>query len=259
MALTKYSFFSPSVFAFTTQCFGGMSKGQYNCFNLGRYSGDDIDTVESNFEILADKIGIEKNKIIAPYQTHEDKIADIDRGFLSLSGLEQNKKLYGVDALITDQKNICIGVTTADCVPILLYDPIHQVCAAIHAGWKSTVKHIATKTIAKMRESFASDAKDLQVIIGPSISQRAFEVGEEVLQQFVDAEFVTDEFTIQKTSTTKPYIDLQQANLQLLLKVGIAKNNVSIDKTCTFSSDIYFSARRQGFASGRMLTGICLK
>lgn len=259
MALTKYSFFSPSVLAFTTQCSGGISKGQYNSFNLGRYSGDDIDTVESNFDILANEIEIQKSNIITAYQTHQDKIVCVDRDFVLLSQVEQDKQLNGVDALITDQKDICVGVTTADCVPILLYDPIHQACAAIHAGWKSTVKCIISSTITEMKMSFGTDAKDLQVVIGPSISQPVFEVGEEVLQQFIDARFATDEFAIRNPTTAKPHIDLQEANLQLLLKAGVAKNNVYIDKTCTFSSDIYFSARRQGFASGRMLTGIYLK
>ena len=249
---------SQPVYAFTTQCQGGISSGQYTSFNLGRYSGDSLKHVECNFEILAKIIQLSKNKVITPHQTHEDKIVNIDHHFLSQSLSVQNEILEGVDALITDQKEICIGITTADCVPILLYDPIHHASAAIHAGWKSTVKNIVSKTIDVMQKSYNTCTKDLLVVIGPCISSNAFEVGFEVLEQFETRQFQTKEFTY-NSETGKFHIDLRLANLQLLQQAGVDITNVHVDQTCTYSSLLYFSARRQGFASGRMLTGICLQ
>ena len=247
------------ILAFTTQCEGGVSTGQFTSFNLGRYSGDSGKNVEANFGVLANLISVAKDRIVTPYQTHEDKIVNVSADFLSLSSSFQNDQLQGVDALITDQKQICIGVTTADCVPLLIYDPTNHVAGAVHSGWKSTMKHIVSKTITEMTNVFGSKPKDLQVMIGPCISSQAFEVGEEVLAQFEGNDFRTQEFTKFDTVTGKPHIDLRLANMQLLLRSGVDLSNIYVEPTCTFSSSLYFSARRQGFASGRMLTGICLR
>jgi hypothetical protein len=97
--------------------------------------------------------------------------------------------LEGMDALITDVTGVCIGVSTADCIPVLLYDEVHHAAAAIHAGWRGTVKRIAAKAVESMRDSFGTHPEELKAVIGPGISLDAFEVGDEVYDQFQEEGF----------------------------------------------------------------------
>ncbi len=98
--------------------------------------------------------------------------------------IQVNTELEGVDALVTDIPGYCLCVSTADCVPVLLYDTRKKVVAAIHAGWRGTVARIVEKTVSVMDNQYGSQGKDLIACIGPSISLEAFEVGDEVYDAF---------------------------------------------------------------------------
>ncbi|WP_029903640.1 peptidoglycan editing factor PgeF [Prevotella sp. 10(H)] len=249
-----------NLFHFSTTIKGGVSTGDYTSLNLGMYSGDDIDNVAENKERLAQAIGVSEEDIYIPYQTHEDKILTIDDSFLSKPDLEKVKLMNGIDALITDRKNICIGVTTADCVPVLIFDPEKNILAAVHAGWKGTVAKIAAKTVAKMKEQFDCDPTKLLAGIAPCISQERFEVGEEVVDAFQQAGFIMEDIGYRKPETGKMHIDLQRANELTLSEAGIPADNIEIADLCTYSNPaLFFSARRQSVHSGRMITGGVLR
>lgn len=245
--------------SFTTTVKGGVSSGSYASFNLSEYSNDSVASVAENRAILAQGLGISANSLFVPYQTHEDKIQMIDSAFLSLSISDKKKRLNGYDALITNQKNICIGITTADCVPILIYDPKKHVLAAVHAGWKSTVKYIGAKTTIKMKEEFGSKAEDLLVTIGPSISPQMFEVGDEVGDAFIREGFDLNSISFRNQQTGKLHIDLWKANMQPLLDLGVRNEHIEVARICTLQNENFFSGRRQTINSGRMLTGGVLK
>lgn len=249
-----------SLFHFTSTISGGVSEGNFASFNLGMYSGDNIDHVAENRERLAVMLNIDEADILVPYQTHEDKVLVIDRDFRSKSDLEKIQLLNGVDALITDQRGICIAVTTADCVPVLVYDAEKKILAAIHAGWKGTVARFAEKTVEKMIENFGCNPSDLYAGISPCISQVHFEVGEEVVDAFCKADFPFAEIAYRNQHTGKAHIDLQLANKLTLIEAGIPTNNIEESNLCTFANaDKFFSARRQTIYSGRMLTGGILR
>lgn len=241
---------------FTSTIAGGVSEGNYATFNLGMYSEDDIDCIAENRERLARILNIPEEDIIVPHQTHDDKVLIIDEAFLRKTDLEKVRMLNGMDALITNQKNICIGITTADCVPVLVYDSDKEILAAVHAGWKGTVAKIAGKTVMKMIEAFGCNPDNLYIGIGPCISQKHFEVGDEVVDAFEKADFPMDEISYRNKETGKAHIDLQQANKLILIETGIPEENIEEANLCTFSHpDKFFSARRQTIHSGRMLTG----
>ena len=179
--------------------------------------------------------------------------------------------LEGVDALLTNVEGVCIGVSTADCIPVLLYDEEHRATAAIHAGWRGTQARIVSKAIADMGVAYKTDAKKLKAVIGPGISQKNFEVGDEVYAAFEAAGF--DMTTLAKqeikrnADATDPsklfekkwHIDLILANRQLLEFAGVAPENINESNICTYDNvDNYFSARRLGTESGRIYTGIIL-
>ena len=105
---------------FVTTRQGGVSKGAYASFNPGEYSGDNPEAVRANRKLLSDAIGIPTERIFAPFQVHGAEIRSIEPSFLSLPLEEQQLYMHGVDALVTDVPEVCIAVSTADCVPVLL-------------------------------------------------------------------------------------------------------------------------------------------
>ncbi len=241
---------------FTTTTNGGVSEGNYATFNLGLYSGDSLDNVMENRLRLATAIGLPLESLFFPYQTHEDKIYVIDKEFLGYSRERQDEFLSGIDALITNIPSVCIGVTTADCVPILLFDPKCKVFAAIHAGWRGTVANIVGKTIDKMKSCFGTAPGDIVSYIGPAISKAVFEVGDEVVLAFEDAGFDVSSIGDVNNETKKMHIDLLLSNRILLMKSGVCIDNIDVSSICTYKSGLsMFSARRQSLNSGRMVTG----
>lgn len=244
---------------FVTTRSGGVSKGEYASMNTGAYCGDASDAVTRNREILCHCLSISPDRLFVPYQSHEDKILFVGKSFLSLSTGEQKNEMHAVDAMITDQPSVCIAVTTADCVPVLLYAPDRKVVAAVHAGWRGTVLQIVYKTVQAMIRSFGCDPSCMKAVIGPSICYHHFEVGEEVADSFRNAGIFSSGVIDYPTGNGKPHINLSEANKRQLLQNGLCEANVEQCALCTYeSNELLFSARRQGAYSGRMLSGILL-
>lgn len=249
-----------SVSHFSTTVRGGVSEDTYRSFNLGFYSGDNPECVYENRSRLASLIDVPLQDLYIPYQTHGDKICILNDDFIALPDNDKYLSLNGVDALITDRKNICIGVTTADCVPVLIYDPAKHVLAAVHAGWKGTLAGIVQKTVVKMVETLGCLPQNMYAGIAPCISQKCFEVGEEVADAFREAGFSMETITYRNPDSGKEHLDLRLANKILLHEAGIPLPNIETNDRCTYSdSDLFFSARRQTIHSGRMVTGGILR
>ena len=241
----------------------GDGPGNYDGFNITPYCGDSPQHVAMCRASLCAELGIADCQLILPYQTHSDKVAVIDSHFLQLSNEEQHKALQGIDAVVTELPHICIGVSTADCIPVLLHDRKRNVIAAIHAGWRGTVAGIVKKSIEVMRSCYNSHAHDIRAIIAPGISIDAFEVGDEVYEEFRKAGFAMQQIARRYPTTSggeKWHIDLWEANSLLLQQCGIAKENIHIAGVCTYRNHSdFFSARRLGIKSGRIFSGILLK
>jgi YfiH family protein len=236
---------------FMTTRHGGVSTGPYASLNLGEYGGDDPAAVRRNRERLCALLGISPANLCVPRQVHGDKAALIE----SPAGLTG-----GTDALITGEKGVCIAVSTADCASIVLYAPDRDVIAAIHAGWRGTVQHIVTKTIRRMTRELSCDPGRMLAGIGPSIGAQAFEVGEEVYEAFAAAGMDMRAIGQRNPSPGKAFIDLKEANRRQLIDAGLAEAHIEVSGVCTFTShNDFFSARRLGTDSGRMLTGIMIK
>lgn len=243
---------------FITTRKGGVSQGEYASLNLGFNSGDDRPVVEQNREILCNAVSFSPDHLYVPFQVHGNKSVIIDEDFLSQTTAEQTDILYGVDALITCMPGLCIAVSTADCVPVLLYAPDKKVVAAIHAGWRGTVQNITATTVQTLVNHFGCDPSRILAGIGPSICKDCFEVGEEVIEAFQE---ITDDIRAishRHIQTGKPHVDLWQANRLQLLEAGLSDVSIEIAGICTYTSTDFFSARRQGVPSGRMLSGVMI-
>lgn len=201
-----------------------------------------------------------------PRQVHGKEIAVVDEHSCVCPDLPSTNavclEMPVADAVITRMAGQWIGVRTADCVPVLLADPVRRVVAAVHAGWRGTVAHIVRLTVERMIAEMGCRPADLYAAIGPSIGPEAFEVGEEVAAAFCDAD--RQECVLRQVRgpmglqpLAKPHVDLWQSNVMDLLEAGAELEHIDCTPWCTFErNDVFFSARREGIQTGRIVSAI---
>ena len=256
----NYKIFKPyedKMIAFSTEREGyflndthGASKGAYGELNLCHYVNDNPEHVNRNRELFCQYHNIEISNLYIPRQTHTSNVKRIKMGV----------NLEETDGLISNLKGSCIGINTADCLPVLLYDPTHHAAATLHAGWRGLVGRIVTKGITTMKREFNSNPSELLCAVGPAISTKIYEVGDELKPQFAEADFPIKDIFIDRADWTKSHLDLKAAAKFELLSCGVKKENIEISDICTYQhSSKYFSARRLGINSGRIFSGIILK
>ncbi len=219
---------------------------------LARFTGDSPEVYGSFRLELAHAFKLSPEQLIFPRQTHSNQVQLVSQP-------TETADLAETDALITNQPNICLCVQTADCVPILLFDPVQQVIAAVHAGWRGTVSKLVSKTIHEMQRSFDTFPEDIIAGIGPSIHLHVYEVGKDVIRAV--RENFTEHRNLLKPAMAdgKAYFDLWAANKALMVEAGIPEDQVEIMGLCTYSHEsLFYSARRDGVATGRMVSGIML-
>lgn len=268
----NYYNLSDDVKAFSTTRHGGVSEGNYASLNINEYCGDSKANTDANRLLLANELGIDANHIIMPHQTHGVESRIIGEEFATLPDGVKKMLLEGVDAVMTNIPGMCIGVSTADCIPVLLYDEEHHAAAAIHAGWRGTQARIVHKAVQEMRMAYQTDPTKLKAVIGPGISLDNFEVGDEVYAAFEQAAFdmstIAEERIKRNPNAEDPakaferkwHINLPLANIQMLTHNGVDETNIINTGICTFdNADNYFSARRLGIESGRIYTGIIIR
>ena len=268
--LTLYHI-AEGVTAFSSTRHGGYGEGSYGEFNVNLYCGDDPEAIALNRKALCQKLGISQDRLIMPHQVHGTSVTQIGRTFFMLSKEVRRAALEGVDAVMTNLTDVCIGVSTADCIPIIIYDREHHAACAVHAGWRGTVKRITRKAVLAMVMAYHSQPEHLKAVIGPGISLKNFEVGDEVYDEFQQEAFPMEQIA-KRFDALSPangssglreqrwHIDLWEANRLQLHATGIMPENIQLAGICTYDNcDDYFSARRLGTASGRILTGIIIR
>ena len=199
--------------------------------------------------------------VVQPHQVHGCVIREVT------DPLTTRDELEGVDALVTDVPGVAISVRTADCIPVLLYDPVHRAVAAVHDGWRGTVQRLSQKVVEFMHDRYGTCAADVLAAIGPGIGPDSFQVGQEVADAFAAAGFPMDEILSDRgpkaPTASDPmagglHIDLWRANEWLLEEAGVLSANIQVAGICTYkNNDRYFSARREGTKCGRIIN--CIK
>lgn len=241
--------------AFTTTRMGGSSEGNYSSLNMGFHSGDNPERVRANRERVGKQLSVEADKMIFPKQTHSAHVKMIDEAFFALSPVDKTLFLADTDALVTQLPHVCIAVKTADCVPVLLFDPVHAVAAAIHAGWRGTLQQIVRLTVETMQQQMGCLPENMVAAIGPAISAEVYEVGEEVWCNF-DPRFLRE-----NRQPGKRLLDLREANRAQLLEAGVPAQNIGLHaEYCSYKQpEMFYSARRDGAKTGRMASGIVIR
>ncbi len=212
---------------------GGKSKGIYKSLNCGRGSLDKKKYVNKNIVIACKKISKSYKKLILLNQIHSNK-------FFLIKNFKFSKKKLTGDALITDQKKIIIGILTADCAPVLIFDKKLKVISAIHAGWKGAYKGIIQKVIKEFKKK-GSESKNLIAAVGPCISQRNYEIQNDFKTKFLK-QSKKNKFFFKKIKN-KTYFSLNKYVVSKLKELGIKKIDI-IDQDTYNQKNNFFSARR---------------
>ncbi len=223
---------------------GGVSPAPFAALNLGINTADDPANVDENRLRFVSAIGAGGFGFASAHQVH---------GTAVLHATEAGR-YEGYDALMTNVPKLLIGVTVADCVPILIYDRGQRAIAAVHAGWRGTVGRIVQETLTRMQQQFGTRPTDCHIYIGTCIDQHAFEIGPEVAAQFDASLTHTD------PQTGRTCADLKRANMDLCLAMGVPAAQIEVSPFSTVvNNDDYFSYRAEQGQTGRMLAVIGLK
>ncbi len=244
-----------------THCFttrlGGVSSGECYSLNLSFNRNDSRENVIENYRIIAGAIGADFDKMVLSNQVHDNKIRYISEEDAG-KGLTKDSDILGYDGLTTDVPGIPIVTFYADCVPVLILDPVKKAITAVHSGWKSTVKNIAFEALKLMENKYKSNMRDLQIAIGPSICKNCFEVGEEVYNQFKNVYPWCDTYTTKENG--KYYIELQRIIKKVIVEAGVPEENILISGICTkCNKDIFYSYRGDQTKTGSLAAIMVLK
>lgn len=231
-------------------------RNPYSEHNLCDYTGDDaLRVLYARLQLCA-TLGIDLDHLVMPRQVHGTRVAVIDSHFFEADIDWQEHMLDGVDALITALPGVCIAVNTADCVNLVMADPVTGLMAVAHAGWKGAAARIAGATVSAMRQLGAQPANILATM-GASICQDCFEVGDEVVDAFARQKHDISQIMRRNSTTGKAHIDLRLACTLDLQSAGLQPDLITQTGSCTrCQPQRYFSARRLGINSGRTFTGI---
>ncbi len=228
---------------------GGISRAPFASLNVSIREGDLQEHVDRNFQIAASGFGLEKFFLMS--QVHGDRILVLREGEETCrEGQPQ------ADAVMTSERGIAIGIKTADCVPVLLADPVKRVIAAVHAGWRGTALQIVSKTVLKFISEFSTCPEDIIAAIGPAIGPCCYEVD---LRVFEAMNGDDRQHVFKQTGTDQWKLDLAELNRRQLLKAGLPEKNISAARLCTACrADLFFSHRKEG-RTGRQLNFILLR
>ncbi len=252
--LGELEYLTADVLAGSRHCFstrlGGVSGGDLSSLNLGTHRGDEPGNVRENYAILGAAVGFSPEDTVFTKQVHTDcvlRVGRADRG----TGLFREQEVP-CDALITDEPGVALCCFSADCVPILLYDPVRRAAAAVHSGWRGTALGIAAKAAAAMGAEFGCKPENLRAAIGPCISKCCFETDADV-PDAMRAALGDDAAPAIEKSGEKYHVDLKSINRIWLARAGILPEHIDVTDACTACApERFWSHRRVGNARGSL-------
>lgn len=239
---------------------GGVSAPPFDTMDLGYNRGDAPDCVRENYRRFCTAIGADHTRVVKTRQVHGDTVRAVTAADAGLDPCTPAP--YEADGLVTDVPGLCLSVFSADCVPVLLYDPVRRCIAAVHSGWRGTAMAIAPKAAAIMMEDYGCRAEHILAAIGPAISTCCFETHADVPRAMIDAFGAAAEPFIQRAGDDKFRVDLKGIIARGLRGAGLAPEHIDISDHCTACRPaLYWSHRLTGNARGSMaamiqLTGV---
>ena len=222
----------------------GFSKGIYKGLNCGKGSKDNKKNIRKNLEYVAKKMAVERTKLILMHQTHSNKVVEIKKN--------NYKKKIIADAMITKMTNVVLGVLTADCVPIIIYETKNKIIGCIHAGWKGAFSGVIKNTISKIKKG--NSINKIYASVGPCIGNKSYEVDVKFYKKFVSKSWKNKIYFTQK-SKSKKLFNLRKFVNDKLLKLGVKVDHVNKD---TFAEKSNFFSYRRSFKLKQKDYGRCI-
>ncbi|MEN6413638.1 MAG: peptidoglycan editing factor PgeF [Veillonellales bacterium] len=230
---------------------GGLSVSPYHTLNLGLHTGDQAEQVVANRRLFCQALNVDPLKIVTAEQVHGEHIHRVTLQDAGRGAEVYEQAIPATDALITNIPGLPLLLFFADCVPVLIADPVHRAVAISHAGWKGTVAKIAQKTIIAMQTQFNTQPADCVIGIAPSIGPCCYQVGENVVSQ-VKRQF--PQWTQLLTQSEENYyLNLWEANRVQLMEIGVPADNIVVSDICTAcNSELFYSYRADHGRTGRI-------
>lgn len=241
-----------------TSRLGGVSRDIYESMNMGIHLEDNREHVLENYRRLSESVGFDYRDISCPNQVHKDNILvahKSDRG----NGIVRPLTHKDIDAQITNEPQVALIVYAADCVPILLADPVSHAIGSVHSGWKGTALGISAKTVVKMKEEFGSHPENIHAAVGPSIGPDNYEVDQRVIDEVCECPFIKGNVREGKHFVVKENgkfdLNLWEVCRDTLISAGLKDENIYISGLCTMKEhELFFSHRytngRRGLNAG---------
>jgi hypothetical protein len=229
----------------------GASSAPFFSLNLGLHTGDDAKSVIINRRLFCQAVGVEFDNVVTADQVHGAQVAVITEADAGKGVQCYDNALRGTDALITNIADIPLMLFFADCVPVLIVDPVRKAVGISHAGWKGTVAKIAQKTVLTMQEQYGTKPSDCLIGIAPSIGLCCYEINDVVLDKLKEQFTYWEQLIVPHGERYR--LDLWQANVMQLTEIGIASNNITVSNVCTAcNKEMFFSYRAEGGCTGRI-------
>ena len=236
---------------------GGVSQGMWSSLNLGVSRGDNPEHVRENYRRFFTAIGVDGKKLVTTNQVHGGKVRVVTAA--DWKDDPYGRVEYEADGLMTDTPGVVLMIYSADCLPILLYDPVRRVAAAVHAGWRGTAAGIAATAVERMKEVYDCRPEDILAAIGPGIGPCCFETHEDVPNAMMAAVSSAALPYIKVLESGKFSLDLKGINAQLMIRAGVSPDHIAVCGECTACmGEKYWSHRRMGDNRGSMAAAIQL-
>jgi purine-nucleoside/S-methyl-5'-thioadenosine phosphorylase / adenosine deaminase len=236
---------------------GGVSKPPYNELNVGLHVGDDPGAVIENRRRVVEAVGADLDALVMPLQVHMGDVAVVTAADRGSGARSLDGAIADTDAIVTDEPGVVLAVMLADCVPVIVFDPVTPAVGVAHAGWGGTVNHVTRNTVDALVQHYGSNPAGMLAGVGPSIGPASYEVGDDVAQRARDAFPAVD--VVRPTGDGKYLFDLWESNVTDLVAAGIPRHSIEIAGIDTFANaNRFFSHRRQA-PTGRFMALACLR
>lgn len=230
---------------------GGVSQSPGASLNLALHTGDQIEHVRENRRRFCAAAGIDAAALVTAEQVHGERIAAVGREHCGRGAYAYDDALPATDALMTNVPGVPLMLFFADCVPVVLFDPVCQAIAVVHAGWRGSVASIAAKTLMAMCDAYGVEPARCLAAIGPSIGGCCYEVDQHVVAQLPPA--VAADTRIVQPQGDRWQLDLWELNRQQLLAAGIPAAQIVVSQACTnCNAELFFSYRAEQGKTGRI-------
>ena len=232
---------------------GGVSEGDQASMNLGLTREENRENVVENFRRMCASLGVSMEKCVLSDQTHTDHIRLVT-GADAGKGLLRPRDYSDVDGLMSDEPGLVMVTFFADCVPLILADPVHRAAASCHSGWKGTLQNIGGKAVAEMKKAFGTRPEDLLCVIGPSICQDCYEVDDALIGRFEEAYPDGASKGLWRAGREgHAQLNLQKCCLENFIRAGVPETRIELPDLCTCCNpDFLFSHRASGGRRGNL-------